>query len=127
MKRHGKRIVSKQDRMDAAVKFAVEQLEQRVMLTTATPLSPSDAAAIKAGLANMVDWAQTLESFGALAQNLPGVNRALGTVTNLSELLQTKLSAPVNALSTTPSPDQIKAALELVLGPSTVTALTTAT
>src|SRR5688572_1047093 len=127
MKRHGKKIVSKQDRMDAAVKFAVEQLEQRVMLTTATPLSASDAAAIKAGLANIVDWAQTLESFGALAQNLPGVNRALGTVTDLSELLQTKLSAPVNALSTTPSPDQIKAALELVLGPSTVTALTTAT
>ncbi|HEV2293601.1 MAG TPA: hypothetical protein VGR35_07085 [Tepidisphaeraceae bacterium] len=62
-----------------------------------------------------------------LAQNLPGVNRSLAAVTNISQLLQTKLSAPVNALGSTPSPDNIKSALELVLGPSTVTALSTAT
>lgn len=130
MKRHGKRTAFKaspRDRLTAAVKYSVEQLEGRVLLSTALPLAQGDANAIKAGLSNIVAWGETLESFGVLAQNLPGVDRSLAAVTNISDLLQTNLFAPVNALGATPSPDDIKAALELVLGPSTVAAATTAT
>src|SRR5688572_10792755 len=107
--------------MASAVRFAVERLEQRVLLS-GDPLAQDDADAIKAGLQGVVNWAETVETFSSFGQTLPligdipAINESLGSISNFSQFLQDKLADPIEALGNTPSTDQIKAALLAGLG-----------
>ena len=130
MNRLPRKSRARRDRViNSAARYAVEQLERRVLLSS-TVLDQEDADALKAGLQGMSDWAETVEEFSTFAQNLPFIGDDIGGATlgglsladvaSFAQLIQDKLATPISLLGNTPTTDDIKNALEAELGLGTV-------
>jgi len=76
-------------------KFLLEPLEPRLLLDATTPLLPAQVAALQTGLQGLSDWANTLDNFDKLSQNLPLVDKAVGDALDIGGLIKTKLVDPV--------------------------------
>src|SRR5437764_679193 len=103
----------------SASKYAVERLEDRLLLSTSTELAQDKAAAIRDGVSDLADFADRLETFGGFAKQIPVIGKSVGQVLDLGNTFRTNVLTPVqNLLSSdlTPTPDQIKGAIQTVLG-----------
>ncbi len=117
--------------------FGIETLEPRLLLDA---IQPEVQAAILTGLDAVVDWADTLDNFGAFAQTLPldavqdnspppEADPTLGSALDMGGLLDTKLVQPVKTYFTgdgTPTTDELRQALEALPAVDGVTSTSTA-
>jgi Ca2+-binding RTX toxin-like protein len=76
-------------------KFLLEPLEPRLLLDATSPLLPAQLVALENGLQGFADWANTLDNFDKLSQQLPLVNQAVGDALDIGGLIKTKLVDPV--------------------------------
>jgi hypothetical protein len=87
-------------------------------MSTGTALVKEKADAIRDGSSNLASWADSLQSFGTLAKQIPVVGKSVGQVLDLGDVFRNNVLQPVDDLlanNPTPSPDQIKSAIQTVL------------
>lgn len=87
------RAMNKVERPIQRKKLLFESLEPRLLLSA--DLAPEIANTLSSGVNQFKDWAANLSTYQQLGQQLPVVNTALGTATDLSGWLQTKIVDPV--------------------------------
>ena len=88
-----------------------EYLEARRMLSlTNIALSASQQTALHNGLQGWATWANTLDQYGMLAQQLPVIDQSIGSALNVSSLLQNQLVIPL--LNNLSSSSTVVAALQ---------------
>src|SRR6478735_5318743 len=79
----------------SACKYAVERLEDRLLLSTGTELAQDKAAAIRDGLSDLAAFADKLETFGGFAKQIPVIGKSVGQVLDLGNTFRTNVLAPV--------------------------------
>jgi hypothetical protein len=102
----------------SACKYAVERLENRLLLSTTTDLAQEKAAAIRDGLSDLADFADKLETFGALGKQAPAIGKSVGQALDLGNAFRSNVLAPLQTLlatDLTPTPAQIRGAIQTVL------------
>src|SRR4051794_31202833 len=81
--------------IQSACRYAVERLEDRLLLSTTTELAQEKAAAIRDGLSDLAAFADKLETFGGFAKQIPVIGKSVGQVLDLGNTFKANLLTPL--------------------------------
>ncbi|WP_152049608.1 LEPR-XLL domain-containing protein [Tautonia marina] len=90
--------------------FHVEALEQRVLLNGDLPFPASQVQALRSGLDTIASWADSIDQFENLAQQLPFVGTTLGESLDIGGLLRSQIVTPAQTYldSIDPTPNGLR-------------------